>query len=477
MAPFELRPTVSGLGTRVLMSESPYSHPRWGRLRSLRERGPRSERALTARSVRDGLVSLAGLVGRPVVNQSGEEVGRLVDIVVSFVSAAAAGGELEQYPPATGLIIRVGRRRAWVHATQIAGVTHGEVRLASARLDLREFERRPGEVALAASVLDHQLIDVDGRRVIRAADLVLAPLGDELRLVGADVSVTSLLRRLGPARFRTRPTPDRVIDWAAIQPLGMDGGIGGVQLRKSGRALEGLRPGELADLLEELGRSERQRLIDSLDPAAAADAVEEMQAEDVESLLRDSPVETAVGLLAEMEPDEAVDALRDLSADERAGLLAAMPVDVGSRLAQLLGYDEDRAGGVMTSTFLTGTEQETVTEVRQRLRAAAGHAVDLAAIVVVDADGRLLDDVTVLELLLAEPSTQLSELVGPPWPVTVSVDTPVSEVAIQLIENRSASLVVIDEQGRPLGRILADDIVDALVPQKGRFQLFRLAPS
>jgi CBS domain-containing protein len=474
MAPFGLGSATTGLGTPT---QDAYSHPRWGRLRSLRDRGGRPERALTARVVRDALVSLVGLVGRPVRNQSGEEVGRLVDIVVSFASAAAAGGEVEQYPPATGLIIRVGRRRTWVPAGQIARVTHGEVRLSSARLDLREFERRPGEVELAASVIDHQLIDVDGKRVIRAADLVLAPLAEELRLVGVDVSVASLLRRLGPARLRTRPTPDRVIDWAAIQPLGQDGRIGGVGLRKPSKGLEALRPGELADLLEELGRGERQRLIDTLDPAAAADAVEEMRPEDVESLLRDSPTATAAGLLSEMEPDEAVDALRDLEDDERQQLLAAMPVDTGMRLAGLLGYDENRAGGVMTSTFLACTEQETVAEVVERLRGLAGHAVDLAAIVVVDADGRLLDDVTVLELLLADAATPLSALVGPPWPVTVSAETPVSEVAIQLIENRSASLLVVDDEGRPLGRILADDIVDALVPQRGRFQLFRLTPS
>jgi CBS domain-containing protein len=454
-------------------SEHSYAHPRWSRLRSLRDRGLRSERALASRSVRDALVSGAGLIGRPVRNQAGEQVARLVDIVVNF--SAASGPE--PYPPATGLIIRVGHRRTWVPAAQIARITHGEVQLASARLDLREFVRRPGEVELAADVLDHQLIDVDGRRVIRAADVVLAPLRGELRLVGVDVSVVSLLRRLGPARMRIRPTPDRVIDWAAIQPLADGGQTGGMRLRASSHALESLRPGELADLLEQLGRSERQHLLDTLDTATAADAVEEMEPDEVRTLLQDSDPETAAALLGEMEPDEAVDALRDVSADERERLLAAMPADVASRLAGLLGYDEHRAGGVMTSTLVQCTERETVAAVTERLRGLASHAVDLSSIVVTDADGRLLDDVTVLELLLADPASTLGELVGPPWPVVVSPDTPLSEVAIQLIENRSASLVVVDADGRPLGRILADDLVDALVPDKGRFQFFRQAPS
>jgi CBS domain-containing protein len=450
--------------------EHTYAHPRWGRLRPLRDWSPRSQRALTSRAVRDALVSGAGLIGRPVRNQAGEEVGRLVDIVVNF---SDAGGD-EPYPPATGLIIRVGRRRTWVPADQIGKVTHGEVRLSSARLDLRDVTRRPGEVGLAADVLDHQLIDVDGRRVIRAADVVLAPLRGELRLVGVDVSIFSLIRRLGPSRLRIRPTPDRVVDWAAIQPL-TDDDRGGMHLRAQG--LQAMHPGELADLLEQLGRTERQQLLDSLDTATAADAVEEMEPHDVRSLLHDSKPEAAAALLSEMEPDEAVDALRDLPEEEREQLLATMPADVAERLARLLGYDEGRAGGAMTSTLVEGGERETVAQVRDKLRALESHAVDLSSIVVVDDDGHLLDDVTVLELLLADPDTPLSELTGPPWPVTVSPETPLTEVARELIDSRSASVVVVDSEGRPLGRILADDLIDALLPDKGRFQLFRQAPS
>lgn len=453
--------------------EQTYAHPRWARLRPLRGRGLRAARALTLRSVREGLVSGAGLIGRPVRNPSGEEVGRLVEIVFNF----SAAGESEPYPPATGLVVRVGRRRTWVPARQIGQVTHGEVRLQSARLDVRDVKRRPGEVGLSADVLDHQLIDVDGKRVIRAADVVLAPLRGELRIVGVDVSVTSLLRRLGPALLRTRPTPDRVVDWAAIQPLGEERQSVGVRLRASTQALQALRPGELADLLEQLGRSERRKLLDSLDTATAADAVEEMEPGDVRTLLRDANPTAAAALLSEMEPDEAVDALRDMPAEAREPLLAQMPPDVATRLGELLGYRENRAGGVMTTTLVQCTELEPVTAVIERLRALVEHAVDLGAIVVVDADGRLLDDLTALELLLADPGAVVSDLVGPPWPVTVGADAPLSEVAASFSENRSASVVVVDGDGRPLGRILADDLLDALVPDRRAFQLFRQAPS
>ena len=177
------------------------------------QRRRRTRRILAQEGVFDAIVSLAGVLGRPVRNQQGQEIGRLEDVVARW-----ADGQV--YPPVSGLVIRVGRRIAFVPASAIDRVGHAEVLLRSSRLDLRDVVRRPGEVLLAKDVLDHQLVDVDGVQVIRAADLYLAEVLGRVRLVGADVSTSTLLRRLGPRRWRPQPTPDRVIDWAAIQPFG-----------------------------------------------------------------------------------------------------------------------------------------------------------------------------------------------------------------------------------------------------------------
>ena len=118
------------------------------------------------------------------------------------------GGRTAQtYPPVTGLVVRVGRRPAFVDATAVERLEHAQVVLRSARLDLRDFSRRPGEVMLGRDVLDHQLVDVDDKQVIRAADLYLAPVLGRVRLVGVDVSNASLLRRLGPPEVAQPPDP------------------------------------------------------------------------------------------------------------------------------------------------------------------------------------------------------------------------------------------------------------------------------
>jgi uncharacterized protein YrrD len=429
----------------------------------------RSQRVLANRAVRDAIVSLAGVIGRPVRNQGGAEIGRLDDVVCRW-----SGDEV--YPPVTGLVVRVGRRLAFVDASAIATIEHTQVLLKTARLDLNDFTPRQGEVTLNTQVLDHQLVDVDGVQVIRAADLYLAPVAGRFSLVGVDVSVQSLFRRLGPARWRPTPTPDRVIDWGAIQPFGEteQGAAPEVRLRTTNEGLERLRPGELADLLEDLMRPERQRLLDSLTPEEAADALEEMEPDELTSLLREADPERAAELLIAMEPDEAVDALRDLTSDERTGVLTAMPVDKSAALTRLLGYPEDEAGGFMTTAFLVATTAETVSSLSARLAVHDDCPDELDAVALVDLEGRMVWDLPLLHLLVNPGDTVLADLVGEAEPVTVGIRAHVAEVAERLIDARRMSVMVVDDDDRPVGRILADDVIDALLPERGRFHFPRL---
>jgi CBS domain-containing protein len=429
-----------------------------------RRRRARSEALLARRAVRESLVSLAGLIGKPVRNQVGAEIGRLVDVVARWDGTT-------RYPPVTGLIVRVARRLAYVPASQIDKLTNEGVVLSSARVDLQDFQRRPGEVALAKDVLDHQLVDVDGVQVIRAADLYLAPVLGRILLVGVDVSTASLLRRLGPSRWRSRPTPERVIDWASIQPFSDPEAE--VRLRVPHSGLRALNPGELADLLEDLGRDERQELLESLEPETAADALEEMEPGELEALLREAPREQAAALVAAMEPDEAADALRRLAGDERDELLAHMPAATARDLAELLEYPAGTAGGIMTTNIVSVPAGETIAGVKRRLADAQDHKTDIDAVAVVDGDGRLLDDIALFDLLLTPDDRHIGQLVEDHETMVVAPGTPLDHVAQRLIDSRWSSIIVVDDD-RPVGRIMADDVIDALVPERGRFHFPRL---
>jgi Mg/Co/Ni transporter MgtE len=150
-----------------------------------------------------------------------------------------------------------------------------------------------------------------------------------------------------------------------------------------------------------------------------------------------------------------------------------LPAAARDRVAPLLSYGERTAGGIMTTVLVTATPGETIIQVRDRLRANQEHAEDLAGILVLGEDGKLLDDVSMTELFLADLEATVDSLIGPPWPVTVTSDAGLDEIAERLVESRHSWMVVVDEEERPLGLILADDVLDMLAPDRSRYRFPR----
>lgn len=401
------------------------------------------------------LISIAGLIGRPVYSQQGDAVGRLSDVVVRWDSG--------DYPKIFGLIVRVGLRRSFMSINQVETIESNRVTLSSTKFDLRDFTRREGEFLADEDMLDHQLLDLDGARVVRASDLYFTQTGRTWYLVAVDVSFRSFLRRILPGSAGRTPTPEKVVDWSSIQSFGRPGEP--ARLRKENKGLHKLRPAELADLLEDLGQRERQLLLEILDPEVAADAMEEMDSDDLDELLRAAPVDRAADLLARMEPDEAVDALRELPVDDRDAVLDAMPKRTRSDLEELLEFDEDVAGGFMTSSLLVLKENETVTAARKKILDADNN--DIQCIVVVNRKGELIDDLNIVDLFAAAPKSLVGSLNSDAAPVTVQPQAKLDEVIEKLTDNRGSSLVVVDEENKPVGRIMADDVVDAMVKKRG----------
>lgn len=420
--------------------------------------------------LRERLVSVAGLVRRPVRNPGGEGIGCVSDVVARWDTG-------EPHPPLAGLVVRVGSRRAFVPVHLLAEVRPDRVSLTTARLTLQEFAPREGEVCLVSDILDRQLLDVDGVRVVRAADLYLATVTERIRLVGVEVGLRSLLWRLGPARWRARARPDAVIDWASVHSFGSvalteSSGRGAIRLDHHRNELNRLLPADLAALLEDLGRQERRELLDVVEPAAAADALESMHPHKRRQLLTETGPPRAADLVALMEPDEAARALRGLPRQQRDQLLAAMFDDKAEALRSVMAFAPDTAGGVMNTALVIASVADTVEHVRILLRIKR-HVADLDAVVVVDEQGHLVDDVSLEELLLAEHTTPMEDLIGPPWPVSVTPDTPVRQVADRMLDARRLSAVVVDDQLRPIGRILTDDVLQALLPGLGLSRLGR----
>ena len=200
-----------------------------------------------------------------------------------------------------------------------------------------------------------------------------------------------------------------------------------------------------------------------LDPDLAADALEEMEDEELQGLLRGLSAQRSAELISRMEPDEGAEVLRDLDDDHRESIFMEMDVSVAKQLRKLVEFDETLAGGIMTSHMLITHEADTVASALALL--VEHRERDISdGVVVVDAKGKLLDHIQIIELVAAKPSATLSSLMGPPYPTSVNINTRLDEVIDEFANNRGSSIIVVDEKNKPVGRILADDLVDALAP-------------
>lgn len=410
------------------------------------------------RSLQSHLVSVAGLVGRPVFGRDGARIGRMCDVVV------LAG---EPHPPVTGFIVQIGDRRAWLHGTDLAGLDQARILLTTSTVNLQDVTRRPAEVQLVTDVVDHQLVDVRGVRVVRASDLYLANPDGVWRLVGVDVSWSSFLRRALPGGRGRRPSPKQIIDWADIHSLAVSE-EGTVQVEPPSEQLRVLSAADLADLLGDLGHSEGREFLADLSLDDAADALELLPSDHAARLLGEESPERAAALLASMATDEAVEALRDLSTQDRRSVLAAMDAESRAEMTTLLTYDEDSAAGMMTAGLVKLPTTTTVARAIEELRAAQEEPERIGFVVLVDDQGRLVDDVSAAELLMAAPDDVVTTLIRPPFPTTVDADARVDEVVDAMRDNRGAPVIVLDEDRHPIGWIQPDDVIDAVTRDSER---------
>jgi len=458
------RPLLSGL-------LPPGRRPRPRDSSTVRRQGSPSQQVAATPVSRQNIISLARLLGCPVLNQAGQEVARLADLVANVQAS-------DTYPAVTGCLLQIGQQHAFLDSPAISRVEQDSVILRTAHIDVRGFQHGEGQVLLARDILHHQLVTTGDVHVIRAADLYLTQASDQVRLTGAAAGRPPQVPRFGRGRWRKQPSPGQVIDWAEIEWLGASAGEpAAMRLRSPHPALRRLRPAELADVLEELATPAQREVLASLDRQVAADALEEMEPHQLTALLRELPPAEAAALISGMEPDEAADALRDLPAAEQSALLARMPPDTQRELAALLGYPANQAGGLMTTVLTRASPEQTVAQVRDALTAQAEHHTDIDAIAVLDASGRLVADVPVFDLLASDNQTPLGDLIDPGNPpITLRADTSLNAVATELLESRRRSLLVVDDDGRPLGRILIDDVLDALSPSRRRHHFPRRRP-
>ena len=402
---------------------------------------------------------LSRLLKRQVADRSGESLGKVADVIVRLRGA--------DYPPVTAVVVAVGGREVFVPIAQVGDLGTDPLRLTSAKLDLRHFERREGEVLLRADVLGHRLIDVHNARLVRAADLELASDGGEWVVAGVDT-------RRQPRRLFGLLAPDTVAedgvfrDWHDFESL--IGHAGSALLRGPFARVRRLKPAQIADLLEDASKEEQTEILGRVhaDPELEADVFEELDEDEAAKLLGARSDEEIAGVLAKMRADDAADAITELPQRRRQPVLDLLPAGQRAKVMTLLGYNATSAGGLMGVDYVTLPTMTTVAQALDRVRESAALQPEaLTSVHAVDDVGGLRGVATLVALLQAAPTAALIDVCDTD-PVRVGVDTDVMDVAVLMTDYNLITIPVVDDERRLLGVITVDDVLEVTLPDDWR---------
>jgi flagellar motility protein MotE (MotC chaperone)/sporulation protein YlmC with PRC-barrel domain len=415
------------------------------------------------------MLYLSQAIGRPVRDKMGESIGKVADLIVAIG---------DSYPPVTGLVVNNNGREIFLPWSAVTMLDAAGATLGNTAIDIGRFRQRSDEIRLKRDLMDKQIVDIDGRKVVRVNDLRLDEVEGALHLVAVDVGAGGVLRRLGIegpwrtiARGLHREVPERYIDWEDVDPV--ERSIASVKLRVPHKGLAELHPADLATIIDQLTRSDRVGVIASLDDEAAADAIGEMEPETQVEVMEDLEPERAADILEEMDPDEAADLVADLSDESRVEILGLMEKDEADEVQELMTYDEETAGGIMTTEFVAVPATLTAAETIDRLRELEPDAETIYYVYVTDPEERLVGVLSLRDLIVSKPEVVISTFMFDE-PVAVGTDASQEEVTEVVARYNLLAVPVVDTEGRLEGIVTVDDAMDTLLPQPSKRRLPRL---
>ncbi len=427
------------------------------------------------------LIFLSTLLRKSIYDIEGRRLGVLKDVYVSLN---------ETFPAVTALVVAtstLGNSDMIIPWSQVDNLEESKIYLKVKQPRIASYTPHPDELLLRRDLLDKQIVDTQGFRVVKINDLKLAQIKGMARLIGADISASGLLRRLGiiaPIELVGRVLPirlsERTITWNYVEPIevvrvgtgqltpalaGAGVGTGGivpqVQLSVSHSKLADLHPADIADILEQLDVEDAGAMLDRLDTEMAADTLNEVETPMQSELLSELDPEKASDLLERLPPDDAADMLAEIPREEAERLLSLMPPNESQPIRELLRYGPETAGGIMTTEVLSLSQELTVEEALAYLRQHSAHLEMIYYLFIVDDEQHLVGVVSLRELVVAEPTTRLKDLMDKDV-IKVKTNTDQEEVAKVIAKYDLLGVPVVDEENHLVGLVTVDDVIDVI---------------
>jgi CBS domain-containing protein len=406
------------------------------------------------------ILHLSTFLRRPIFDADGDRIGRVQDLVARLGDDA--------HPPIVGAVIRIEGRNLFVPIRKIGGLAQGKVTFEGRRMDLRRFERRPGEMLLAEDLLARHLINLVRGRLITANEIELAEIHGQWEVVGVDPGRRTLLRRVLGARFGSRVKTDSIVDFASIEPF--VGHVPSARLRIPYRKLAKLHPAQIADLVEQASHEEGEEIISAvgLDRELEADVFEELDTEHQLEFIEARTDVEAARLLSRMEPDDAADLINEVDQDRRLTILENLASDQQQKVRQLLSYNADTAGGIMNTDFVTVSDTATVDEAIEAIRKSDAPAESMHTVFVLDGTGVIIGGIAIGQLIKAR-GTDVALSVARTQMTHVHPHWDVMRVARKMSDFNLMVVPVLDEEHNSLiGVVTVDDLLEEMLPQGWR---------
>jgi len=410
---------------------------------------------------------LSEIIGRSVIvdGERTTTVGRLVDFVVNEPG--------EHFPKVSSVVVKTRDGDRVAPIEDVVDIDR-DGRLVVARAPTTATSPADEALSLVEDLFDKQIVDVHGRKVVRINDIELAQTGGALRVVAADIGLSGLLRRMGVGKILPRllgRVPRTIIAWNNVAPID-DMNPNMIRLEVEEHRLARLHPSELAAIISDLSASDASRIVRQLDDETAADALEHLDADTQRSILEDLGTERAADIIEEMDADDAADLLGDLPEEQQAELFAEMEPETAVELRQLVRYEDDTAGGLMTTDYVWIFPHRTIGATIAKIREIGPESEFVYYLYVTDHDKTLLGVLSLRTLLLSSPDTPISEVMDTEI-VSVSPLTPAEDVAGIIAQYDLLACPVVDDQHRMLGIVTVDDAIDAIIPEKVKNRLPR----
>lgn len=402
------------------------------------------------------------LLGNTIYDKSGHKVGKIRDMAVRWDGA---------YPQIVG--IKYARKmQELIPIDQIESCSYNEVRLKEDFKIENNIILHDTDIYISKWLLDKQIIDLKGSKIVRVNDITLSWVtqGSHQRmiLVAVDIGVRGLFRRLG-LEFLFKNYKHNLLGWQYIKPL--ESWNSNLQLNHEKKQLSELHPADMADLIEEMDYKRRANFIDNLDDQQAIDALAEMDLESQVEIIEQMDEQRASDILEEMAPDEAADILVELTAEKSEGLLNLMEVDDADEVRELMQYEEDTAGALMTTEYIAFSAEITAEETINQLRKLAPEAETIYYLYVIDQEEHLQGVLSLRELIVASPQTMLRDLMHRKL-ITIKPDDDHQRVAEVINKYGLLAVPVVDEEQVILGIVTVDDVLDILIPERSKLDAY-----